>query len=363
VALPVVAAALGVRILILPWIVWHHRAMRVRTTKIHRAFRHAFPERGDQLVEADFDQYRWAMRDWKRLLRRYDFVQGYSTDPAIPMLAGKDYFAFEHGTLRDIPFENTAQGRLTAISYHLARHVFVTNFDCLENAHRLADNRVSLINHPYDEDHSLGVTGWETLRAELCAALDASFIFFFPTRHDWVLGTGYADKANDVFLRAFADLRRHGHKVGMVCCRWGANFGQSGELIAELGCASHVKWVDPMNMVRFERTARASHCVVDQFKLGAFGGVMFKAMAAGSPICTYLRDESIRRQYPEIPPVVNCRTTQEIVTRLSRLIETPGELAAMGRAGREWIKRHHGRDAVVNSQIDQYRRYDVTRWT
>ena len=32
-------------------------------------------------------------------------------------------------------------------------------------------------------------------------------------RQDWVPGTGYADKDNDVFLTAFVELRRRGHEV------------------------------------------------------------------------------------------------------------------------------------------------------
>ena len=60
--------------------------------------------------------------------------------------------------------------------------------------------------------------------------------------------------------------------------------------------------------------------VVDQFKLGAFGGVVFKAIAVGTPILTYLDESLLSGQYSERPPVVNCRTTEEIVEKMKTII-------------------------------------------
>ena len=44
-----------------------------------------------------------------------------------------------------------------------SNEVFVTNSDCLENAHYLAGERVSYINHPYDESHGDAISGSEDL--------------------------------------------------------------------------------------------------------------------------------------------------------------------------------------------------------
>jgi hypothetical protein len=170
-----------------------------------------------------------------------------------------------------------------------------------------------------------------------------------------VPGTGYADKANDAFLRAFAALRR-GHRVGLVCCEWGANVHQSRSLLEELGCARHVKWVAPLGIVAFERMCRAAHCVVDQFKLGAFGGVMFKAMAVGAPVCTYLDERQVRRQYEEPPPVAAGRNTQELTATLFPLLRDPAALLRLGEGGRAWMKRYHAAATVVEAQLYQYRR-------
>lgn len=325
------------------------------TTPWLTLFREQFPDRPDQLTVDDVKPFLFDMRRWKRLCAAYDLIVGYATEGIRPLLAGARYFALEHGTIREIPYRDSGEGRRTALSYRMAEHVFVTNFDCLESAARLAPGKFTQINHPFDEDAGLAVTGWEALRAELQRELDCDTVFFFPTRHDWVAGTGYADKANDVFLRAFAELRRRGHRVGMVCGSWGANVPQSKALLAELGCAAHVRWGSPLPTVQFERMSRAAHCVVDQFMLGAFGGVMFKAMAVGAPMLTYLNEDQVRRQYAEPPPVINCRTTDEVVSALSEVLATPGRLAEYGAASRDWMRRYHGKEQTVRLQAAQFR--------
>ena len=344
------------------WPLWRHTLETPITSHIDnrcdellREFRQSFPDRADQLELSDISAYFPFVRQWTSLMQTYDFVIAYSTDPFLPLLVGQDYFAFEHGTLRDIPYEQTAQGRRTSLSYRMAKHVFVTNSDCQQSAEFLAPGRHTLINHPYDEDHGMSVDGWEELRLELQSELKSDFLFFFPTRHDWVPETGYADKANDVFLRAFGQLRAEGASVGLICCSWGQNVADSQALLKDLGCSAYVRWVKPMAMVRFERMAKACDCVVDQFKLGAFGGVLFKAMAVGAPVLTYLDEHRLQEQYAEVPPVINCKTESEIIGNARTLIDNPSMLASKKHASRAWIKKYHGKDATVNAQVDQFR--------
>ncbi len=294
--------------------------------------------------------------EWVRLLKHYDVVVGYSTDPVYPMLANVPYFAFEHGTLRHIPYQNDIQGRLTVAAYHEAAHVFVTNFDCVGSAERLAGKRYTFINHPFDDKHGQYVKGGLEERKRLQLKLDADQLFFFPTRQDWVAGIGFADKANDVFFRALAKLRGAGYRVAVVCCNWGANVEQSKKLISLLGIDAHVEWVPPLPIIPFERMCMAADVVVDQFKLGAFGGVVFKAMAVGAPILTYLNQDLLKEQYPVLPPVINCLTAEDIFDRMVGLIRDPALLKSLGEKSRQWISEHHAKGDTVNLQVTQFRK-------
>jgi len=319
------------------------------------AFSAEFPDRHDVLTANDVAPYVGVLQRWKALFLQYDFVIAYSTDPILPMLCGNPYFAFEHGTIRDIPYQKDATGRLTALAYRLAEHVFVTNFDCRSSAEYLAPGRYTLINHPYDEDHGLQVSGADQLRAQLCGELDSDLLLFHPTRQDWVPDTGYADKSNDVFLRAFAGLRQRGCRVGLICCEWGGNVEQSRALLDSLGVSKYVKWIPPQAITPFERYCMGCDIVVDQFKLGAFGGVVFKAMAVGAPILTYLDIERLSAQYPLPPPVINCRTQGDIIGAIEGIFSTPQKLESLGTASRAWMKQFHSKHATINAQVDQFR--------
>ncbi|WP_421954172.1 glycosyltransferase [Polaromonas sp.] len=313
-----------------------------------------FPDRCLPPTRADLAEHPANGEQWIRLLKSYDIVIGYSTDPIYPMLAAVPYFAFEHGTLRHIPYQNDLQGRITAASYHEAAHVFVTNFDCVASAERLVGQRYTFINHPFDDQHGQYVKGGLEQRLRLQRKLDADFLFFFPTRQDWVEGTGYADKSNDVFFRAMARLRSAGLRVGAICCDWGKNVEQSKVLLASLGLDANVEWTPPLPVIPFERLSMAADIVVDQFKLGAFGGVVFKAMAVGAPILTYLNEPLLKAQYPVLPPVINCRTEDDIVTQVSALLADPAALAQIGQRSRQWISAYHAKQETVNLQVAQF---------
>ena len=326
-----------------------------RDEQLVKIFSSEFPKREDKLTEKDFINYYFSRPYMSKLMDCYDIVIGYATEGTYPLMSSRPYVAFEHGTIRDIPYEKDTQGRLCSLAYRMANHVFVTNFDCLESAKFLAQGKFTLINHPYDEDHGENIESVDNLKRDINLKLDSEFLFFFPTRHDWVEGTGYADKANDIFLRAFCRLRQNGYRVGLVCCEWGGNVNDSKSLLNDLGCGRHVMWVKPMPVVRFERMAKAADLVVDQFKLGAFGGVMFKAMCVGAAVMTYLDVARVRRQYQIEPPVINCKTEEEIYTNAIKLISSPQMLLKSKAESRAWIKEFHGKTSLVNAEIAVFR--------
>ena len=334
----------------------HQRDAKIRSqaAAIVARFHSTFPARSDKLDLSDVLPFSRQVTDWRKLFKYYDIVQGFSTDPIYPMLAGRRYFAFEHGTLREIPDRPNALGRLTSLAYNRAQHVFVTNADCMDTARRLAGDRAEYINHPYDEDDAVSVARWIELRNKLRDQLDAEFLVFHPTRHDWVPQTGYADKANDVIIRGLARMRNNGISVGAVFCAWGCNVAESQALVQSLGLKRYVHWEKTMAMRRFFRTARACDIVVDQFKLGAIGGVAFKALAAGVPVCTRIDVAKAEQAFGAVPPVVNCSTEDEILNSLSRLAANPEALRRLGADSRAWFCRYHGRNQVLIAHLRAY---------
>jgi len=319
-------------------------------------FTRRFPDRPDPLRVEDLVALAGDAGLCADLFAAYDVVQAYATDPIFPLLAGyRPIVAFEHGTLRDIPWEPEPRGRRTALAYALADHVLVTNPDCLPAAERLNAGRVTAINHPWDEDHAQGVQGAGVLREQLLADLGAQHLIFHPARQDWVPGTGYADKANDRFFRALARWgAERDVRVGVVCCEWGANVAESRVLVERLDLSDRVRWLPPMGTVRFERFVLASDLVADQFEVAGMGGVAFKALSAGRPVLMRIDEDAMRTKYGDVPPVLDCRTEEDIFEALGALLEPEDFRRRRCEEVREWMKKHHSGREVVERQLAIY---------
>jgi hypothetical protein len=67
------------------------------------------------------------------LFARYDVVQLYGVHPALlPILRTEmPYVAFEHGTMREMPFEPNWRGRMLSLGYRLSDRVIITNPDVI----------------------------------------------------------------------------------------------------------------------------------------------------------------------------------------------------------------------------------------
>ena len=293
-----------------------------------------------------------------QLFTHYDFIIAYSTDPIIPLICKKPYFSFEHGTLRDIPYEKNDRAKLTSLAYRKSIHTFVTNFDCKESANYLTKGRYTIINHPFDEDNKkVPHFNVDKTRKNLLTLLDSDFLFFHPTRHDFLKknGKGYADKANDKFLRVFVKLRKQGLRIGLITCDWGENVIESKKILSNF--EKNVYWEKPFNILKFKLMCNISDVVVDQFKLGSFGGVVFKALATGTPVLTYLEKKQIYKQFKIIPPVINCKSEKEIEHEIKKIFKNVSLLKDLGSKSEKWIKKYHGKAQTVNLQVDQFRLY------
>jgi hypothetical protein len=169
-----------------------------------------------------------------------------------------------------------------------------------------------------------------------------------------VHGGTWGNKANEIFLQAFCRLREEGFRVGLVCCLWGNDIQESMALLAQRDCTDFVRWIQPQGMISFTRFVKACHIVVDQFHIGAFGGVFFKSMAVGGVLCSYLNESEMIERYGECPPLLNCRTEGEIVKAIKSAINNPKDLSRLGTEARRWIKRHHSSDETVMKQMTVY---------
>lgn len=321
------------------------------------SFSTSFPERADRLQQEDIDfylgrSYKRRVRMLKSLFEQYDVIQGYGTDPILVLLSGiHPYFAFEHGTIRSIPFEEDLQGRLTALSYRMADGVIITNCDNKRAAERLHLADYRFIPHPINERWIRPGIG-KLLREDLRHELGADFIIFHPARHHWDAERHPSwEKGNDILIEGLARvICEAGRKIGAVFVEWGQKIAESKALIARLGIEKNIKWVPPMHHAKMSRYIDACDLVADQFFLGAFGGIMPRALASGKPAMIYVDEEIHRWCFPEMPPVINARTAGQVYEGLMRAIDDPAWLADLAQKGQYWYQTYHS-SAVVRERL------------
>jgi glycosyltransferase involved in cell wall biosynthesis len=298
---------------------------------------------------------------WRRRLERrvgsldalfgaYDVVQLYGLHPALlpPGLPAIPYVAFEHGTMREYPFQDTWRGRLLALGYRLSNKVIITNPDVVEQARLLglSDDKYVFVPHPLDETkYCPGPSG---LRAEV-ERDGFDFILLCPSRHDWHV------KALDRLIQAFAEfVRSQRPKAVLFLFDWGQEVERSRVLVRELGIERNVRWSPPLPKVRLIDAYRAADIVLDQFLIGTFGAVAPEAMACGRPVVMAFDAEVNRWSFPEPPPIVDARTPEQIYNELRRLAGDADEREKLGVLGRRWVERHHGWRLVVERQLAIY---------
>jgi glycosyltransferase involved in cell wall biosynthesis len=318
-----------------------------------------FPLRKDPLTGQEIlENAKFLLEDTKRLQRlfsHYDYVIGYSIDGMFPLLAGKrEFVAYEHGTIRVIPFERTYQGRMCALTYAMAGDVLITNCDNILAATRLNLQSYRFVPHAMLEEWRYAEEP-KALRQRLMETHDADFILFHPPRQHWSAARDESwDKANDLLIRAFARLVKEKRpKALLIMIEWGATVAESRALVDELGIAHRVVWLRTIPIRMLADYIAASDALADQFNAGAWGGILPLGLMLGTPVLIYLNEELHRWAYDQMPPVLNGRSVDAIYEGLSRLLD-PDEAASLAQAGRAWYDAYHSMSVVAGRLIDSF---------
>jgi glycosyltransferase involved in cell wall biosynthesis len=323
-------------------------------------FSHAFPNRSDQLLLSDLTPYLHLINKLGRLFAEYDVIQTYGTDPILALLSGvRPYLAFEHGTIRSLPFEETSQGRLIALSYRLANGVIITNCDNKRAAERLELPDYRFIPHPINETWD-SIDGGN-LREKLQKELNADFLLFHPARQHWSRqpkGDPSWFKSNHILIEGIAKyVKESNPKFGAVFVEWGQSVSASKDLIAQLGIEDRIKWITPQHSANMTRYIDACDFVADQFFLGAFGSILPKALPRGKPVMLFLDQDVHNWCFPENPPCINAQTPIQVFNGLQRAYEDKEWLNKLAKQGMEWYETYHSNAVIKDRLVNFY--YDV----
>tara|TARA_R110002049_G_scaffold15822_5_gene64201 strand:+ start:40486 stop:41952 length:1467 start_codon:yes stop_codon:yes gene_type:complete len=291
-------------------------------------------------------------RTWQKLLAHYDIVHGYAYDGIYALIHNKPYVAFEHGTIRTMPFENNYLGKLCKITYQKANHVIITNSDNIVAAKKLNLKNYTYVPHPINESHNQK----NDLDKHLYEKHKSKFVIYHPARHDWSSKRDlHWDKGNDIFLEGFSDFtNKTNADTKLILVEWGRHVEKSKTLIKHLNIEKYIEWIDPQPHTLMMSYIRTSHIVADQFSIGAFGSIMPKSLMAGTPCMIYLETTLLEWCFPNPPPVLNCSNSDEVSNLLCKYYENPNLLKKVSKKGVEWYNNYHSNKVVIGKLTEAY---------
>lgn len=277
----------------------------------------------------------------RKLFEFYDIIEVYSTDPIWAFLANnKPYIAYEHGTIRDIPFEQNFIGALTAISYSKAAFSIITNPDCIKSAKRLKLDNYIYIPHVIDSKYSPQCI--DKTRRKLHITQD-KFVIFSPARQNWEV------KGNDITIRAFAKFIANKKTDSiLVLAIWGQDIEKSNELIKELNIEKYVTKINALKIPDLIDWINASDCIIDQYK-GYFGGLAPSALACGKQLISYINYEEYDWAFTSMPPMYNARSVDDVYNALTEIYHKENKTNTLGI---KWTKENYSPELVVNRHLE-----------
>jgi hypothetical protein len=326
-----------------------------RVAELVQLFSRHFPARLDRLEANDLLPYLVHYTKWIEVFAHYDVVMAYSTDPVYPLLARKrPYIGYEHGTLRDIPFEVTAVGRITALSYAEADVVLMTNADSIPQARSLQRGSIIYGLHGFDFENMQRRIS-RTLPADLSRLYGFELgtkTFLQPARHHWRDGFATWLKGNDRVVRAVAALAgSYRGKFKVLFVNWGAEVHLTKALIEELDVVDFFHWIEPVPKLELWSLYRAVDCVIDQFVVPCIGSVSLEAIALGRPLITALDDGAFTEFYGATIPLLNCHVESEIAAAMRAIVDGDESALEAGVRSREWFLRHHSGQVMTDKLL------------
>ena len=302
------------------------------------------------VLQSDADAYITVTPWWRSLFSKFDNILAYGEGPIYTLLAGcPSYAAYEHGTIRTLPFQDSLQGRLIKASYLAAKRVFITNGDYVSASPRLefAPGQAIYSPHAFDE------------RAinELIATIPAKpqgkrkIQFFAPARQDWTRHDPISCKANHLIIEAMAQLVSAGNtNFSIEFVAWGQDLEATRALISERKLDSFVTWCQPLTKSELWKRYLSADGVLDQFLIGSLSGVSFEALAAGARVITLCGDD-MAAFFGEAPPMLGAGTSAEICAAMLKIIKDPNDKAGIGEAARVWAQLYHSGKRMMDLEL------------
>ena len=227
----------------------------------------------------------------------------------------------------------------------------------IETAMRLGLGNLHFLPHIIDTDlfKPMDYQERQQEKEKMRKKLQCDLIFFNPSRQVWTDRAITDCKGNDKLLRAFAKFISVTKKrAKLVAIEKGWDIEASKDLISKLGITDCVVWVSPMTKPEMSRFYNIADIVFDQFVLGVLALVAVESMACGTTTFSYVTEAPKGLFYPQMPPIVNACTEEEIYQGMFQLAEDENLRNDLGRKSQEWVRKHCHHEVAIHKYVELF---------
>ena len=325
--------------------------------KIENDFEKLFPDRTGTFGEKTIDYIKGASY-FIPILKYYDTVIAYATNPVWLYLAGyENYIAYEHGTIRDIPYEDNEFARLMLLAYAKAKAIYVTNVDCYDSAKYIVRNSGTPVIcglHGLDIDLMLEKMESCIIEKDFGVKLGIKsneIVFFCPSRHSWDDKQKLFLKGQDKMLVAAGRLLKDFKNFKIILVEFGNDIGKIKKIIDDIkGLSSHIIWIKPVPKDQLYKLYSYADAVIDQFFTKSYGAITFEVLAAQSALISIEANEQYQVEFfGEMLPYFSCKDEEDIYISMREVITKSERCRKYTSDSREWVRNHHSNKCIADA--------------
>ncbi len=322
--------------------------------KIKLDFVTLFPDRECKFDSVTLDKIQTSI-GLKPLFDQYDIIVMYATNPIFAYCAGvKNYIAYEHGTIRDMPYEENELGRLLLLSYARAGAIYVTNLDCYDSAKYITRNtKTPIVCGLHGIDINQVIESMEHCSFDVRFGVDEKeTLFFCPSRHDYDDLKKTFVKCEDKMLLAASVLAEEEYDFKIVMVEWGRDTEKIKRIIDNYeNLGNHIIWINPLKKHDLYQVYANVEAVADQFYYKGYGAITFEVLASNrSVLISSMTDEKYQKMFfGDLVPYFACNEENEIYYAMKSVICKDEKYLYLKQNERSWVKEHHSNERILEA--------------
>lgn len=179
------------------------------------------------------------------------------------------------------------------------------------------------------------------------------FIIFHHSRHSWIqYPDKWSYKGNEKLFKGFAGFikKKSNIRSCIVTFEYGPDIDNSKDLIKELGIENNIIWFPVIPRKEVMVGLSIADLGAGEFGLSWLSyGTIYEFMAMEVPSMHYRNDKFYIGKYPELYPMINAHSSEEITEKLLYFTERTQELKEIGKKACQWFLKH-----AVEKPINEY---------